>query len=121
MKFKSKMGNHSGDITVDNAVIAAYAGNVAVKCFGIVEMAVSSVSDVFHRVLRKNKLSNGIEVKRTEDGKLILDFHVVVSYGVNIRTIAENLSEDVKYEVEKYVGREVAQINIFVEDVRKID
>lgn len=116
-----KQESDMGDLTVNNAVIAAYAGNVAVKCFGIIEMAVSSVSDGIGRLLRKNKLKNGIEVKRTEDGKLILDFHVVVSYGVNIKTIAENLSGDVKYEVEKYVGKEVARVNMFVEDVRRID
>lgn len=120
MKGK-KLDFGSGDITVNNAVIASYAGNVAVKCFGIIEMAVASVSDGIGRLIKKNRLGNGIEVKRTEDGKLILDFHVVVSYGVNIKTIAENLSNDVKYEVEKYVGKEVAQVNMFVEDVRRID
>lgn len=112
---------NNGDITINNDVIAAYAGNVAVKCFGIIEMAVSSVSDGFSRIFKKNSLKNGIEVSVTEEGTLVLDFHVVVSYGVNIRTIAQNLTQDVKYEVEKYVGRDISKINIFIEDVRRID
>ena len=57
----------------------------------------------------------------TEDNKIRLDFHVIVAYGVNISTIADNLVSNVKYKVEAFTGLEIEKINIFVEGVRAID
>lgn len=116
-----KQERSNDNVTISNAVIASYAGNVAVKCFGIIKMSVASVSDGIGRILRRDKLRNGILVRNLSDGSLELDFHVVVSYGVNVKTVLENLTTDVKYEVEKYVGKEIAKINLYVEDVYRID
>ena len=51
----------------------------------------------------------------------MLDFHLIVSYGVSIRTVAENLIESVRYKVEEFTGLEIEKINIYVEGVRVID
>ena len=47
--------------------------------------------------------------------KLTLDFHVIVSYGVSISAVTNNLIDNVKYKVEEFTGLEVEKINIFVE------
>ena len=62
-----------------------------------------------------------VNVKITEDNKIRLDFHVIVAYGVNISTIADNLVNNVKYKVEAFTGMEIEKINIYVEGVRAID
>ena len=64
--------------------------------------------------------SQGINV-RIEENRLIIDFHVIVVYGVSILAVADNLIHDVKYKVEEFTGMEVAKVNIFVEGVRVID
>ena len=51
----------------------------------------------------------------------ILDFHVIVAYGVSIITVCDNLINNVKYKVESFTGLEIEKINIFVEGVRVID
>ena len=51
----------------------------------------------------------------------MIDFHVIVSYGVNITTVADNLIESVRYKVEEFTGLEIEKINIYVEGVRLID
>ena len=56
-----------------------------------------------------------------EDNKITIDFHVIVSYGVSILTVADNLIENVKYKVCEFTGLEIKKINIFVEGVRVID
>ena len=48
-------------------------------------------------------------------------FHVIVSYGVSISTVADNLIENVKYKVSEFTGLEIKKINIYVEGVRVID
>ena len=114
----SSMNTHMGNITVDKEVIAQYAGTVATECFGIVGMGIT-VKDVV-KLLRKDNLSKGITVT-INNNKLTLDFHVIVSYGVSILAVSDNLIDNVKYKVEAFTGMEIEKINIFVEGVRVID
>ena len=53
--------------------------------------------------------------------RIELDFHVIVSYGVSISAVAQNLVESVSYKLESFTGMEVEKINIFVEGVKVID
>ena len=116
----SSMNTHMGNIVIDNEVIAQYAGSVAVECFGIVGMAGVSVKDGLVRLLKMDSLTRGINIS-IEDNKLVLDFHVIVSYGVSIMAVSDNLITNVKYKVEEFTGLEIKKINIFVEGVRVID
>lgn len=114
------MNTHMGNIIIDNEVIAQYAGSVAVECFGIVGMAGVSMKDGLVKLLKMDSITRGISVS-IDNNKLKLDFHVIVSYGVSIIAVAENLVSNVKYKVEKFTGMEIEKINIFVEGVRVID
>lgn len=118
--MKGTMNTHIGNIVIDNDVIAQYAGSVAVECFGIVGMASVNVKDGLVKLLRKETITHGIEV-RVDHNKLNLDFHVIVAYGVSILAVADNLIDNVKYKLEQFTGLEVESINIFVEGVRVID
>lgn len=110
-----------GVITVDQEVIAKYAGTVAVECFGIVGMAAVSMKDGLVKLLKKESLTHGIEVDISDDNKITIDFHVIVAYGVSILTVSENLVNNVKYKVEAFTGMKVDKINVCVEGVRVID
>jgi len=116
----SSMNTHMGSITIDKEVIGQYAGSVAVECFGIVGMAGVNVKDGLVKLLKMDSITRGIVVKM-ENNKLILDFHVIVAYGVSILAVADNLVSNVKYKVEEFTGIEVAKVNVFVEGVRAID
>lgn len=116
----ASINTHIGSITVDNEVIAQYAGSVAVECFGIVGMAGVNVKDGLVRLLRKDSITRGIGVS-LKNNRLTLDFHVIVSYGVSILAVTDNLISNVKYKVEEFTGIEIDKINIFVEGVRVID
>ena len=118
--MKGSMNTHLGNIVIDPEVIAQYAGSVAVECFGIVGMASVNVKDGLVKLLKKESITHGISVNITNN-KLILDFHVIVSYGVSIVTVCDNLINNVKYKVESFTGLEIEKINIFVEGVRVID
>ena len=117
----SSMNTHMGNIDIDNEVIAQYAGSVAVECFGVVGMASVNVKDGLVKLLKKDYLNHGINVVVDEDNEIIIDFHVIVSYGVAIGTVSDNLIETVKYKVESFTGMKIKKINIYVEGVRVID
>ena len=46
---------------------------------------------------------------------------MIVSYGVSISAVSDNLISNVKYKVEEFTGMTIEKINIFVEGVRVID
>lgn len=119
--MKGHIDNQYGEIHVDNDVIAKYAGATAVECFGIVGMATISVKDGIVKLLRKESLTQGINVTVDADNRLIIDFHVIVAYGVSISTVADNLVHNVKYKLEEFTGLKVGRINVYVEGVRIID
>ena len=117
----TSINTHLGNIAIDNEVIAQYAGAVANECFGIVGMANVNMADGLVSLLKKDNIKKGINVTLVSGRRLVLDFHVIVAYGVSISAVAENLIDSVKYKVEEFTGLEIEKINIFVEGVRVID
>ena len=115
------MNTQLGKVTIDQEVIATYAGSVAVECFGIVGMAAVNMKDGLVKLLKRDYITHGINVTVNEDNKITIDFHVIVSYGVSIPTVTDNLIETVKYKVESFTGMGLEKINIYVEGVRVID
>ena len=118
--MKGYMSNEFGTVSIEPEVVSTYAGSVAVECFGIVGMAAVNVKDGLVELLKKDYRHHGISVSIT-DNKITLDFHVIISYGVNIEAVADNLIHTVKYKVESFTGMQIEKINIFVEGVRVID
>ena len=118
--MKGRINNKLGEIRINPEVIAKYAGITAVECFGIVGMAAVSMKDGLVKLLKRESLTHGINVD-IEENHITLNFHVIVSYGVSISAVADNLISNVKYKVEAFTGMTIEKINIFVEGVRVID
>ena len=119
--MKGQMHTDLGQVIIDEEVIATYAGINALECFGIVGMAAVNMKDGLVKLLKRDYLTHGINVVVNADNKITIDFHVIISYGVSISTVSDNLIETVKYKVEEFTGMELEKINIFVEGVRVID
>ena len=89
----SSMNTHMGNITIDKEVISQYAGSVAMECFGIVGMAGVNMKDGLVKLLKMDSMTRGIVVTM-ENNKLVLDFHVIVAFGVSILAVSENSTLD---------------------------
>ena len=107
------------DLVRMNQVIAKYAGICALGCFGIVGMAMVNMKDGIAKLLTRDNIRKGVFVS-VKNNKITIDFHIIVSYGVSISTVASNLMESVKYRVEEFTSLEVERINIYVEGVKDI-
>ncbi len=118
--MNATMSTGLGNVIIDNEVIAKYAGSAAVECFGVVGMAAVNVKDGFAKLLRRESLSRGVNIT-VNDNKITVDFHIIVSYGVSISAVADNLVSNVRYKIEEFSGLPVEKINIYVEGVRVID
>lgn len=119
--MKGNISNENGEIIIENEVIAQYAGNAALGCFGIVGMATISMKDGIAKLLKGDSITKGVNVRINDNNELAIDFHIIVAYGVSISTVCENLTSTVKYQVESMTSMKVKAINIYVEGVRVID
>ena len=118
--MKGQLYNEMGRISINPDVVSTYAGSVAVECSGIVGFGALSVADGIVKLLKKEKITRGIEVN-IKDDEIDLGFHLIVAYGVNIQTVADNLIQTVKYKVESFTGLKLNTIQIYVEGVSVID
>ena len=119
--MKGKLNTDLGQVLISPEVVAKYASETAYECFGIVGMAMVSMKDGLVRLLKRDSSTKGINVIIDEDNEITIDFHIIVSYGVNIEKIADNIISNVKYKVEEFTGMSVKKVNVYVEGVRNID
>ncbi|MBA8759225.1 Asp23/Gls24 family envelope stress response protein [Staphylococcus schleiferi subsp. coagulans] len=110
--------NDYGSIDISNEVIASIVGGKAVECYGIVGMASrQQVRDGISEILGHENYAKGIVVRENE-GVLDVDMHIIVSYGVKISEVAQNVQSTVKYTLEHTLKLKVNSVNIFVQGVR---
>ncbi|EKU50427.1 Asp23/Gls24 family envelope stress response protein [Staphylococcus massiliensis] len=109
--------NEFGSIDISNEVIASLVGGTAVESYGIVGMASRhQVRDGLQEILGQENYSKGIVIKE-KDGVLDVDMYIIVSYGVKISEVANNVQSTVKYILEKTLKLKVNNVNIFVKGV----
>ena len=118
--MKGQVNTEYGQIVIDEEVIAKYAGMNALECFGIVGMAAISMKDGLVHLLKKDSLKYGINVK-IEENRISLVLHCIVSYGVNLLAMSDNLEESVRYKLEQFSGMTVEHIDILIDGIRVID
>lgn len=118
--MKTNFRNEKGSIIINEDVIAKIAGLSAIECFGIVGMTTVGVKEEIAQILKREHLTKGVRV-RFDEGDIVVDFHIIVAYGVSIATVCQNLLSNVTYSVEQYTGMNVKKINVYVDGVRVID
>ena len=59
----------------------------------------------------------GVTVK-FKNGKLYIDLHITVMYGVNVSTIVKSIIHKVRYAVEEETEFSVEKVNVFVDSVK---
>ena len=110
-----------GAIDISREVIAKLAGIATTECFGIVGMvSAHKISDGLTELLGREAIFKGVEVV-VRDDRLLIQVNVVISYGVKISVIADNVIERVKYIVESHIGTKVDLVKVNVRGVRVVD
>ena len=110
-----KIETHLGVIEISHEFFANLVGYVASSCFGVSGMATSGTVDGLKQLVSvRRTLDKGVRV-RAVDNKLVIDLHIIVSFGVNIPAIVKSIVNKVKYTVEDATGLEVSKVNVFVD------
>jgi len=108
-----------GTIEISNEVFTTICGCAATNCFGVKGMAIRTVTDGLVHLLKKEAMSKGVKVRSDADGKLIVELHIIVEYGVNIAAISRAIISEVTYVVERLTGVAVSQVDICVDSIMK--
>ena len=86
-------------------------------CYGVAAMAPRDMTDAVRSLVHGSDYSEkGVRVTQ-ENGRLVIELHIAVSYGLNISTAARSISHRVKDEVEQATGLKVARVVVSVDDV----
>ena len=107
----------NGSVNVNAGVYTEIVGTAATNCFGVKGMAARSVKDGVYHLLRKESVSKGVHVEFHEDNTISIDLHIIVDNGVNLTTLGESIISRVRYEVNKYTGTQVRDVNVYIDSM----
>ena len=109
-----KMENHLGTVEISEQFFISLIGDALSDSFGVAGLAPA-------RPRKKGLLSSQPQksvVIRGKDGKLVIDLHIQVTYGINISAIVTSIVHKITYTVEDVTGIGVAAVNVFVEGMQ---
>ncbi|MDR2524772.1 MAG: Asp23/Gls24 family envelope stress response protein [Oscillospiraceae bacterium] len=111
-----RLENHLGLIEVSQEYFNTIVGDAVSACFGVAGMANSNARQGLRSVLRRKEAfpDQGVRVYRDGNG-LVVDLHILVTYGLNISVIVRSIVNKVHYTVEQATGLEVHKVNVFVD------
>lgn len=112
-----KFYNPLGKVCMTSDYFAGLVGAAAQSCYGVCGMATGGTSDSLKTiVLGTNYPDKGVRVTE-EDGKLVIELHIKVTYGLNIAAIVRSITHKVKYAVEDVTTLKVERIDVYVDDI----
>ena len=96
--------NPLGTISMNADYFAELVSLAARSCYGVAGMATGGAQDDFKSLFFGSDFpEKGVRVTQHE-GKLTIELHIKVGYGLNIATIVQSITHKVKHEVENATG-----------------
>lgn len=114
--MSAKVTNQYGTIEIDKHVIAQVAYRAAMESYGLVGLAYKQKGIV--ELLKGENATKGVSVEELEDNTIAIELYVIIQYGTNISTVANNIIDRVKYTVENITAIKVSKIDINVQGIR---
>ena len=108
--------NRLGKVSMTSGYFAELVSVAVQSGFGVAGMATSGAADNLKSLVRKDFPEKGVRVTE-EEGGLVIDLHIKVTYGLNIAEAVRSITHKVKYVVEEATGLSVKNIRVSVDDV----
>ncbi len=112
-----KIATELGMVSLSAEYFAALVGSAASECYGVKGMASrGTIEGVRSLLFGGNFPEKGVRVSESS-GKLNIELHIKVVYGVNIAAIVESIANKVKYAVEQSSGLAVRAVDVYVDEL----
>jgi uncharacterized alkaline shock family protein YloU len=109
---------HLGSIEISHSFFSSLIARAASECFGVAGMVASTPRQGLVKIFTKQDAPDtGVRV-HSSMGKLIIDLHILVTYGVNISAIVKSIINKVRYTVEDATGLQVAKVNVYIDGMQ---
>ena len=106
-----------GNVSFTDGYFSTLVGEATKQCYGVAAMAPRNMTDaVKSMVYGSDYPEKGVRVTQ-QNGRLVIELHIAVSYGLNISTAAQSISHRVRDEVEAATGLKVARVTVAVDDI----
>jgi len=106
-----------GRIEIADAAIISIVHETVLSCYGVVDIGPRSLGSTIVRKLGIATPSHGIGIENNQ-GNLTIELSIVVEYGTPIFTVARNVMQTVKFQVESTLGLSVERVNVNVDGLR---
>ena len=115
-----RLENQLGLIEITPEYFNELIGTAVLGCFGVEGIGRQNTARKFGSLLLHRPSSQSVRVYRDGNG-LMVDLHVVVTYGLNISAIVRSIINKVCFTAEESLGLKVHRVNVFVDGMQKAD
>ena len=112
----AELNKSLGNIYMSHYALATIASESALESYGVVGISGKNVVNGIAKVLVKDP-TLGVNIE-FENENLIIEIFVIIEYGTRVQSVANSVSENIKYQVEKSTGLTVSQVNVHVRGLR---
>ncbi|MDE6670770.1 MAG: Asp23/Gls24 family envelope stress response protein [Ruminococcus sp.] len=110
--------NTMGKISISENYITQIVRHAVCEYTGISDIYTenkfrSALAEITHGRLFKRR---GVAVRKDRNG-IIIDIHIKVTYGTDIQSAVENITERVSDDIKQTIGIKISSINVFVDDM----
>lgn len=105
-----------GGIHISPNAVATIAHQATLESYGVVGLAARNLADGLVKTITRDP-ARGITVHYNGE-EIDIEIHVIVEYGTRISTVAESVSNTVRFHVEKALGLKVNSVNVHVAALR---
>lgn len=113
--------NHLGEINISKQFFSQLIGGTLTNCFGVADTNACTPKQSLRESLpfsrKKKYIDKGVAV-RTVKGKLQVDLHITVLYGVNIASAVRSIQHKIAYVMEDETDIEVENVNVFIDGIK---
>lgn len=114
----STLDSGLGKTVINDAVVAKIAGIAAREVPGVNSLGGGAARAIgaIREAINNKDLAQGIKVEVGET-QVAVDISLVAEYPVSLQTVADDVRESVINAIESYVGMEVKEVNVTINDV----
>ena len=105
-----------GGIHISPNAVATIAYQAALASYGVVGLAARNIADGIVKTISRDP-SRGITVRYNGEN-IDIEIHIIVEYGTRISSVAESVTNTVRFHVEKALGLKVNTVNVHVAGLR---
>lgn len=106
-----------GKINITKKAIASLVADTVLGCYGVVGLC---KKDEKAEILSKKELEKVIQVSE-EKSSYSFSFNIVIALGVKVTEILRSVQKEVKYVVENAFDIRITKVNIYVQDLKKVE